>query len=647
MAPEPAEPHHHVELADAHATAPGEIPVPVVIERIASLRWQFRHDNLLVPPEPVPDEPVHVWATTGEAMQLLDATLYYTTDGRLPTTAVTALPMRRARVEWDYRVGYLTYWQATLPPFPEGTVVRYRLQGRRRQALPSLGDEPHIWAHDGRGMWYRRAGSKGSTVFAYRVEAPADPAAGWIRDAVIYQIFLDRFHPGTVDGRFPAGLAGNAVHGGTLRGVTAALPYLDELGVTCLWLSPFFPSPSYHRYDATDFHAVDPVLGTIADLRALTAAAHAHGMRVMIDFVPSHCSAQHPAFIAARADAAAPTAHWFTFEHWPDGYRTFLDMAPSMPSFNTDDPSARAYLLDSAAFWLRECGVDAFRLDHAIGPSMDFWVAFRDTTRRLAPSAFSVAEATDTPDELRRYTHRLDAVLDFPLATALRRTFATGEWNVGDFDAFLQGHEPYFAQGPLTISFLDNHDMNRFLLLAGNDRRKLLLATLCLFTLGSPPVVYYGTEIALQQEYSFEAIGHGGDAQARGDMVWDQQRWDHEVLACFRAVTRLRRRQAALRYGDRQTMWLSLQEGTYGYRRTLPTAPGGERDVLVAFNLSHQPRTLALPVPPAGFTATCLLSTDGATPSLSGAAASLTLAPCCGIALGYKASSTATDGAPR
>src|SRR5207248_8175253 len=110
----------------------------------------------------------------------------------------------------------------------------------------------------------------------------------------------------------------------------------EDLGITCLWLSPLNPAPSYHRYDATDYYSVDPVLGTNEDLRVLTDDAHRRGMRVILDWVPSHSSVDHPAFRAAQADPSSPSANWFIFDERPDKYRCFLGVIPSLPSFNTE-----------------------------------------------------------------------------------------------------------------------------------------------------------------------------------------------------------------------------------------------------------------------------------------------------------------------
>jgi len=619
-------------VPDEATTAPGDLPVSYINMRVALQREQFRHDNTIVPLAPEPDLPVEVWATSGEALRVLRAAVYYTVDGSLPCLSSPSEPMNVTGVAWDTRAGYLTRWRAILPAQPAGTIVRYRIAGRPgNRRIPPPGDVDDVWAHDGLGLWFCVPGPLGITTFAYTVE-PADSCMPeWARDAIIYQIFLDRFHPGTPDGAFDSNLGPWVKHGGTLRGVTQALPYLEALGVTCLWLSPFCPSPSYHRYDATDYYTIDPVLGTEQDLRALTAAAHARGLRVMMDFVPSHCSSKHPAFVAAQRDPHAPTTSWFTFEHWPDRYRSFLNMVPDLPSFNADDPGARAYLLGSAAHWLQTCGIDAYRIDHAIGLSMDFWAAFRAGTRALTPDVFSVGEATDTPDSLRHYHHRLDAVLDFPLARALRRTFALGDWDFGLFDGFLHGYRLYMASGPGTVGFLDNHDMDRFLFLAGGDTRRLKLAALCLFTLEPPPALYYGTEIGLSHRLDIANPASNGDAEARRDMPWCEQEWDHDLLRFFRAVIRLRRDQWALRRGTWETMLLDAANATYVYARR-GNAAQGARDLYVSFNMSEHACTAALPGL-AGRPVEILLRTEDDPESAAFDGSALSLAPMAGAVL--------------
>jgi glycosidase len=121
-------------------------------------------------------------------------------------------------------------------------------------------------------------------------------------------------------------------------------------------------------------------------------------------------------------------------------------------------------------------------------------------------------------------------VLDFPPAHALRQTFALRRWTVSQLDAFLTCYDRYMTEGPGRLSFLDNHDMNRFLFMAGGRVDRLKLAALCQFTLTPTPVIYYGTEIGLSQALDKEAHGFGGDAEVRADMPWNEIAWNSDLV---------------------------------------------------------------------------------------------------------------------
>lgn len=575
------------------ASAPGELPPEDVMRRVGAQRWQFRHDNTLRPLGPEPGEPTDVWAINGDQRRVERAVVWYTVNGEAPTTASARVPMEIADVVWDPLAGYLTRWHAQIPAQPTQTVVRYCIGGWSDLTAPAT-TPPDTWAQDGQGFWFQFAADFGLTTFAYRVEPRASPLPDWVRDAVVYHIFLDRFHPGTVGGQWQHVGSPTEVHGGTLQGVRDALPYLGDVGVTCLWLSPLSPSPSYHRYDTTDYFAVDPALGTGDDLRKLVDDAHQRGMRVIMDFVPAHCSRSHPAFRDAQASEAAPTASWFTFEEHPDRYRMFLGSVPSLPSINAQDPAARAHLIDSAVQWLAGYGVDGFRIDHAIGVGMDFYVALRTAMLAAKVDSFTVGEVTDTPDCLRRYRNRLDAVLDFPLARALRLTFARSEWNIADFCAFLDSYDRYMSTGPGRLSFLDNHDMNRFLFAADNRVERLKLAALCQFTLVPTPILYYGTEVGLSQEHDIEAGGFGGDAEARRNMPWDPALRNEDLRAFYRSLVALRLEHRLLRDGARRTIHVDTEKQSCAYMRSSTDDIDGDA-LLVALNLGGEPAAVPLP----------------------------------------------------
>lgn len=580
------------DFANELATAPGDLPMPEVRARSAAKRIQFRHDNTIAPQAPEPGGPVTVLATTGTGILLRRAAIFYTADGSMPNVGSHHAEMSTTDVTWEPDAGYITTWQGFVPPQVSGTLVRYRIGG---WTYEHAGDEPDIWAHDGQGFWFRFSGSAGVTTFAFHVEERGPAFPQWARDAVIYHIFLDRFHPGTPDGSFARNRGPQARHGGTLRGVRASLPYVHDLGFTCIWLSPLAPSETYHRYDALDLFGIDSDLGTPADLKALIEDAHALGIRVVLDFVPNHCSWHHPAFLAAQADRDADTASWFTFDEWPERYRSFLQRVPHLPAFNTQDPGARAHLTESALFWITEFGFDGFRIDHAIGPSMDFWEHLRAAIEAAFPEVVTLGEATDTPDSLRRYRGRLSGILDFPLARALRAFFARSDWSLLEFEAFLCAYELYMRDGPGRASFLDNHDMNRFLFLAEGDRKRLMLGALCQFSLEPTPIVYYGTEIGMSQEHDRDAAGFGGDAEVRHDMIWDPERWDDGLRQFYRALILVRREQRALRQGTRRAVHLDCDAGTYAYVRECGAETGGPAECVAAvFNIGTEKRSISL-----------------------------------------------------
>ena len=398
-------------------------------QRLAHLRDRalgVSHGNELDPHDPPPGIPVTLTVRVGPAVVADSVTAWYTLDGSDPTSGSHSLTFAPVGVEWDTLVwGYRQIWQATMSPQPSGTLVSYRI------AATDAAGALHWADHD--------PDVKTPTLFAWHVDDVIVPS--WVRDAVIYHIFVDRFAPDP-DGDWlrPDSLGG--IWGGTIRGITARLPYLSELGVTCLWLSPVFPSPTHHGYDATDYTTIEPRLGTMADLEALIAAAHTAGIRVILDFVANHVSNESTIFREAQASPDSSTRNWFTFDG-DDGYRSFFGV-DSMPQLDTDDSGARAFLIDAATFWLRR-GVDGFRLDYANGPSHAFWSAFRAATRAVSPESVSIGEVVETAELQRSYAGRLDGTLDFLLLQQMRAFFAFDLIDPAAFDAFLSRHLAWFG----------------------------------------------------------------------------------------------------------------------------------------------------------------------------------------------------------
>lgn len=597
------------------------------------------HGHSLEPPDPRPGEPVTVHVTLGPQVAAAHVTCYYTTDGSEPAggrgavSNGTTVEFTRAGSAWDTLLwGYLERWAGVIPAQPAGTLVRYRieawgpqpddsrwasemvgvLRGERPEGLEPY-DEPLVIVPGQEPLWpLRRTAS-----YAYHVDGERVP--GWLRDAVIYHVFIDRFEPG--GGRpfaQPDSLGG--FYGGTLRGVTERLDYIAELGATCLWLSPLFPSPSHHGYDATDYGGVEARLGSADDLRALIAAAHARGIRVLLDYVVNHVSSEHPAFQRALQREDAPEASWFTFLRWPDRYLSFFGVQ-EMPQVDTDAPQARDYMVDHARHWLAQ-GVDGFRLDYANGPSHAFWSQLRTAMRAASPESVTLGEVVETPALQRTYQGRLDGCLDFLLMQALRKLFAFDSLTPAQFDGFLRRHLAFFPPDFALPSFLDNHDMNRFLWVVRGDVRRLKLAALCQFTLPHPPIIYYGTEAGLSQRRDVRYTdGSGHPEESRLPMLWGLDQ-DQELLTFYRGLARLRARAPELWRGERRTLAADDHTRLYVYQ-----CSHGGREAMVALNIGPAPQRVELP---AGRVYHLDLATEL---SVALAGASLDLPPFAGAAL--------------
>src|SRR5216684_431971 len=313
-----------------------------------------------------------------------------------------------------------------------------------------------------------------------------------------------------------------------------------------LWLSPVHQSPSHHGYDHEDFLTVEPRYGGDEALVRLVEAAHGRGMRVLLDFVPNHTGRGHHLFrdaIEKDGDAAG----YYRFWQWPHYYRCFSDVI-SLPELDTGDQNVQQVLVRAAQHWLTAYGVDGVRCDHVAGVDPALWVELRRGLRAVKADALVLGEATGLPDWLARYAGRLDAIFDFDLAYYVRQALARGRMDAAGFATWLDEHDHAYP-GLALATLMDNHDMNRFLWMAGGNADRLKLAATLLLTLPGMPVIYYGTEVGLSQRFD----GVIENAEARLPMLWGGDQ-NLDLLAHFQELGRMRRDSAALRRGDRRTV---------------------------------------------------------------------------------------------
>ena len=378
------------------------------------------------------------------------------------------------------------------------------------------------------------------------------------KNDIIYHILIDRF----------AGFDNKKSYqpstdffGGNLRGIIDKIPYLKQLGVDVLWISPFYKTSAYHGYHITDFFSVDPHFGTEQDLKELIEIVHQHNMRIIADFVPNHCSSVHPFFLEAQQYENSPYRNWFYFQHWPDSYQCFLSVS-ELPKLNLSFPPARHHIIDAALYWLK-MGLDGFRLDHVIGPSHRFWKTFAHHVKTRFPRCVLIGEAwmqgisfqelktvkmrwkhlkwlfgSHSEWLLKSYQGLLDGVLDFHGQQLIQQGIISNK-STKDLTDQLRHHYHRFNDEFDLALFLDNHDMDRVLFQYGNDVEKLKKAVSVQFSISQPVIIYYGTERGMSQKQSVWNQPMHGDLRAREPMKWDDS--DEEILLFYKKIIKKRK----------------------------------------------------------------------------------------------------------
>jgi cyclomaltodextrinase len=453
---------------------------------------------------------------------------------------------------------------------------------------------------DGSEAWFSESGLSGDSWSTRVFQMPhvaALPRWGgpqWVQDAVCYQIFIDRFRNGRKD-NVPPGVAPwwtspnlSTRLGGDLQGVIDSLPYLQSLGVDMLYLTPVFKAPSGHKYDTEDYYTVDPEFGDLDTLRALTSAAHAQGMHVILDGVFNHCGTGFFAFRdVLEKGEASPYKDWFYFHGFPvtmnpPNYETFGHCIAEMPKLRLSHPEVRRYFVDVATYWVREARIDGWRLDVANEIDLEFVRKMRREVRAVHPEAYIVGEIWHAAEPWLR-GDTLDGVTAYPWRDAALAFFSGWRSDAAWLDGQLTKH--YHSARPealrSSLNLLGSHDTPRVLELMGGDHNKARL--LAAFQMTSPgvPQIYYGDEVGMRG---------WSDPECRRGMVWDSAAQNGDLLGLYMHLSKLRRRYPALRRGDFRSLWRRPGDPLFAMLRQYP----GE-NVAVVFNTAWHERQVELP----------------------------------------------------
>jgi cyclomaltodextrinase len=367
-----------------------------------------------------------------------------------------------------------------------------------------------------------------------------------------------------------------------LRSVTAKLADWQDLGVTALWISPINATPDGDfGYAVTDYFRLRDDAGSEDDFRELVQTAHAHGIRVLMDFVPNHTSDQHPYFADVQTRGTESPHHGF-YDRDENGEQTHYFDWTNLPNLNFDNPEVERHITDAFCHWVREFDVDGYRVDVAWGireRKPDFWPRLRSALEEIKPDVLLLAEASAR--DAYYFSHGFDAAYDWTDElghAAWEHVFEDEQQIVPRLHAALTNDGRGYSDDAVIFRFLNNNDTSaRFVTRYGVDLTRV--ATALLLTLDGVPCVYVGDEVGAEFEPYRDA----------GPIAWDDR---HGLRPYHRELIRLRKQLPALRGSGWTPLELPDTPRVYGYVR--PAEDGGE-PVLVLLNFS--PDALEVPVP--------------------------------------------------
>ena len=466
----------------------------------------------------------------------------------------------------------------------------------------------------------------GGRSYAWRLERAKTPQSLSPAD-LVYLIMPDRFANGDERNDVIAGMQQQPIdrskflfrHGGDLAGITQHLDYLQELGVTALWLNPVLendqPYESYHGYAVTDHYRIDRRLGTLADYQRLIDEAHKREIKVLMDIVPNHAGDEHFLY------ADMPAADWF---HQPDSFLrsnfripSLLDphAAPSdreqlltgwfdhhMPDFNQDNSHVQQYWKQVAIWWVGHSGQDGYRVDTYPYSDPEFMADWSQTLHDNFPglSFFGEVWVDGLPNQAS-FVPGLESpvpvganpsVTDFQLKDALHEALNQQQsWVGGVGKLWLTLTQDYlYAQPNELVTFLDNHDLTRLATSMGGDEQKIKSAITLLLTLRGTPMLTYGTELGM--EGSGGGFGEGGRKDMPGGWSGDSSSAfsgvglsakQRSIQKHVRDLAKYRRAHPGLALGRMQHY--VPRDGIYAYTRT---SPDGQAKWLVVYNSNDE-----------------------------------------------------------
>ena len=458
---------------------------------------------------------------------------------------------KREEIVYKKRLPHQLWWTTTLtPPY------------KRCKYYFELHTEDEVWYYFEDGFLTEEQVNMEGRLLQYFIVPWMNPAdvnrtPAWVNDTVWYQIFPDRFCCGGTGKNDPDVLpwqtgkvTNREKYGGDLEGIRQKLPYLQDLGITGIYLNPIMEAETNHKYDTKDYTKIDPSFGDDGTMKRLVSEAHERGIRIMLDAVFNHCGRKFAPWLDVQEKGReSEYADWFMVQDWDeigkqgdtrDGRFYSFAFADWMPKLNTNNDEVIDYFCKVCEGWIRKYDIDGIRFDVGNEVSHRFLKRMREHLKKIKPDIYLLGEIWHDASQWLA-GDEYDSVMNYPLMSGIHDFFLDQTMGKEEFEYMVNCCYTMYMQQNNNVLFnlLDSHDterlMNRF-----HDLDKFYQQLAVLFTLPGSPCIYYGTEIAMEG---------GFDPDCRRCMPWDEigTEENQERIRQMKTLIRLRKTEETFR----------------------------------------------------------------------------------------------------
>ena len=460
-------------------------------------------------------------------------------------------------------------------------------RNRYKYFFELVDNDGNQYIYDERGI---RVGNAYSTLtpfqYAYIAEGDLYEESQWLQESVAYQIFVDRFCNGDESTDPDATMKWGNVNlthksrfGGDIQGIIDKLDYLKELGIDLIYLTPIFKSNTSHKYNVTDYYAVDSEFGDIDKVKELVNKCHERGIKLVLDAVFNHSGDDFFAFKdLLENQEESKYADWYFVDSFPVStsrktYYTFGEDNRNMPKLNTNNSEVQEYLLKVSEYWIKEVGIDGWRLDVCDEVDHNFWRSFKKTVKNANNEAIIIGEIMHEANSFLK-GDQLDSIMNYPFKLAMVDFFGKSNITIEEFSSVLALNRSIYMDSITRQmwNLVGSHDTTRFLTECGEDIDRMKLAIAFQFTYIGVPYIYYGDEVG---------ITGSADPFSRKCMIWEEEKQNQEIFNFYKKMISMRKQSKVLIYGDYKILY--CKDNVLVYERSYEK----EKIVMAINNNSH------------------------------------------------------------